>query len=164
MREKAFYRQLFKASLRIGDEVLRWKKMNRSSASPGQCMALISVATSAVLAVVKIAVGISAGSTSVVADGLESAGDVLASAFVFLGFAMAARPADDDHPYGQGRYETITGLIIGLILFAGGVGICYRSLKNVGAVHAPPRFLRAGPLGYFPGSERGTFDGQVPRG
>jgi cation diffusion facilitator family transporter len=142
MREKAFYRQLFKASLRIGDKVLCWKKMNWSSASSGQCMALISVATSAVLAVLKIAVGISAGSTSIVADGLESAGDVLASAFVFLGFAMAARPADDDHPYGHGRYETVTGLIIGLILWA----FCYRSLKNVGAAHAPPAFYALVPL------------------
>ena len=38
---------------------------------------------------------------------------------------------------GRGRYETLTGLFVGVILFLGGVGICYRSLENAGAVHVP---------------------------
>jgi cation diffusion facilitator family transporter len=120
--------------------------MNRSSAASGKRIALISVATSAVLAVLKIAIGILAGSTSVVADGLESAGDVLASGVVLFGIAVAARPADEDHPYGHGRYETLTGLFVGLVLLAGGVGICYRSLKNVSAGHAPPASYALIPL------------------
>ena len=95
--------------------------MKASSAGAGKRVALVSVATSAVLAVMKIVVGIFAGSASVIADGFESAGDVLASAFVFFGVTIAARPADHNHPYGHGRYETITGLIVGLVLFVGGV-------------------------------------------
>lgn len=112
--------------------------MNRSNAASGKRIALISVATSASLALLKIVVGILAGSTSVIADGFESAGDVLAAAFVFFGLSVATRPPDEDHPYGHGRYETLTGLLVGLTLFLGGVGICYRSLRNIGAVHAPP--------------------------
>jgi cation diffusion facilitator family transporter len=69
---------------------------------------------------------------------MESAGDVFASGIVLFGFIIAARPADKDHPYGHGRYETLTGLLVGVILFLGGVGISYRSLQNVGALHAPP--------------------------
>jgi len=120
--------------------------MNRSSAASGKRIALISVGTSAVLAVLKIAIGIVAGSTSVVADGLESAGDVVASGVVLFGFAVAARPADEDHPYGHGRYETLTGLLVGLVLFAGGIGICYRSLKNISVIHAPPASYALIPL------------------
>ena len=104
----------------------------------GKRVALISILVSALLAVAKIVVGGLAGSTSVVADGLESAGDAIASGFVSLGFIIAARPADENHPYGHGRYETVTGFLVGIILFVGGIGISYRSLQHVGAVHAPP--------------------------
>lgn len=104
----------------------------------GKRVALASVAVSASLAVLKITVGLVGHSTAVVADGLESAGDVVASGFVLFGFAIAARPADDNHPYGHGRYETLTGLIVGIILFLGGVGICYRSLANVASTHPTP--------------------------
>src|SRR5262244_668262 len=104
----------------------------------GKRIALISMLVSGSLAVGKIVVGWFAGSTSVVADGIESAGDVFASGVVLLGFIIAARPPDANHPYGHGRYETLTGLLVGVILFLGGVGICYRSLQNVGAVHASP--------------------------
>ena len=75
----------------------------------GKRIALISILVSTSLAVAKIVVGWLAGSTSVIADGAESAGDVLASGFVFLDFIFAARPPDEDHPYGHGRYETLTG-------------------------------------------------------
>lgn len=104
----------------------------------GKRIALVSIAVSACLAIAKILIGWFAGSTSVVADGAESAGDVLASGFVFVGFILAARPPDENHPYGHGRYETLTGLVVGMILLVGGVGICYRSLRNVAEVHAPP--------------------------
>jgi cation diffusion facilitator family transporter len=109
-----------------------------SSLQIGKRIALISVLVSALLAVGKIVVGWLAGSTSVVADGVESAGDVIASAAVLLGLVIAGRPADENHPYGYGRYETLTGLLVGMILVLGGIGISYRSLQNVGAIHAPP--------------------------
>jgi cation diffusion facilitator family transporter len=104
----------------------------------GKRVALISILVSAMLAVGKIVVGWLAGSTSVVADGVESAGDAIASGFVALGFTIAARPADENHPHGHGRYETLTGFLVGVVLFVGGIGICYRSLQQVGAVHPPP--------------------------
>jgi divalent metal cation (Fe/Co/Zn/Cd) transporter len=62
----------------------------------GKRIALVSILISALLSVGKIAIGWLAGSTSVIADGLESAGDVLASGFVLLGFIAAARPADEN--------------------------------------------------------------------
>ena len=82
----------------------------------GQEVAVASMIVSGTLAVVKIVTGLMAGSTSVVADGLESAGDVFASGLVFLGLTVAAKPPDWNHPYGHGRAETITGMGVGLIL------------------------------------------------
>lgn len=103
-------------------------------------MALASIGVSATLAVVKITVGIVGRSASVLADGFESAGDVVASGAVFFGFAAASRPADAEHPYGHGRYETLTGLVVGFILLLAGVAICYRSLQGLQDVHEVPAF------------------------
>ncbi len=112
----------------------------------GQKVALGGMIVSAGLAVTKIVVGLMAGSTSVVADGLESAGDVFASGLVFLGLTVAARPPDSNHPYGHGRAETLTGLMVGLMLVGAGLAISIHSLLLAGAVHAPPAAYAIWPL------------------
>jgi len=98
----------------------------------GQRVAALGMAVSAALAVVKIIAGLAGHSTAVVADGLESTSDVFASGFVFLGLTLAAIPADENHPYGHGRVETLTGLLIGLFLTAGGALISYISVQSLG--------------------------------
>jgi len=75
---------------------------------------------------------VSGHSTAVVADGLESAADVIASGFVLFGLTLAAKPADENHPYGHGRVETLTGLLIGLVLMGGGALISWNSIRLVG--------------------------------
>ena len=99
---------------------------------------LLGIAASVTLASANIVVGLLTHSTSVVATGLEFAGDVLASSIVLVGMRAAARPADENHPYGHGRFETISALSVGVILALGGVMICYQSLQAIGARHGPP--------------------------
>src|ERR1051325_7054754 len=103
----------------------------------GQRVAIGGMIVSGVLAVVKIAAGLWGHSTAVVADGLESAADVFASGFVLLGLTLAAIPADENHPYGHGRVEILSGLLIGLVLTAGGAVICYGSLDRIGRSSQP---------------------------
>lgn len=117
-----------------------------SRADIGKRIALISIAVSAILSIAKIIIGLLAHSTAVVADGAESAGDFVASTFVFVGFVLAAKSADEQHPYGYGRYETLTGLAVGLILVLGGVGICYRSIAGIGGSHDIPAIYGIWPL------------------
>jgi cation diffusion facilitator family transporter len=112
----------------------------------GQKVALGGMIVSSGLAVVKIVTGLMAGSTSVVADGLESAGDVLASGLVFLGLTLAAKPADWNHPYGHGRAETLTGLLVGVMLFGAGVAISLNALLGAGEVHQSPAAYAIWPL------------------
>ncbi len=112
----------------------------------GKRVALASMIASGMLAIIKVIVGLLGGSISVVADGLESAGDVMASGVVMLGFVIAARPADEDHPYGHGRFETLTGLTVGFILIAGGIGISFNSLRTAGEIHEPPAHYAIWPL------------------
>jgi len=103
----------------------------------GQRVALAGMVVSGALAVAKIVAGAMGHSTAVVADGCESASDVVASGFVLLGLTLAAKPADENHPYGHGRVETLTGLLIGLVLAVGGALICYSSLERLGRPHQP---------------------------
>ncbi len=112
----------------------------------GQKVALGGMIVSGGLAVVKIVTGIMAGSISVVADGLESVGDVLASGLVFLGLTVAAKPPDWNHPYGHGRAETLTALLVGLTLVSAGVAISVHALLAVGEAHRPPAAYAIWPL------------------
>ncbi len=103
----------------------------------GQRVAATGMLVSGALAVIKIAAGLTGHSTAVVADGLESAADVIASGFVLFGLTLAAKPADANHPYGHGRVETLTGLLIGLVLLGGGALISWNSIRRVGQPHEP---------------------------
>lgn len=109
-------------------------------------MAVAGIVVSAALAASNIVIGWIANSTSVVATGFEFAGDVLASTIVLVGMSVAARPADKNHPYGHGRFETLAAFMVGMILATAGVTICYQSLQSVGARHAPPGISAAGAL------------------
>ncbi len=118
-----------------------------------------SLAASAVLATVKISVGLSAGSTAVVSDGVESATDCVTSGLVLLGLWIAAKPSDSDHPYGHGRFEILTGLTIGVLLAVVGTGICLQSLNQRNAAHPLaayaiwPLILSIGVKGFFASSK-----------
>ena len=109
-------------------------------------VAFASMLVSGLLAVTKIVIGAMAHSTSVVADGMESAGDVLASGIVLFGIIVAAKPPDENHPYGHGRFEILAALAVGAMLSAAGTGICIRSLDRLGEIHPPPAFYGIWPL------------------
>lgn len=109
-------------------------------------LALASIFISAGLAAAKIIVGLKANSTAVVSDGMESAGDVLSSGLVLFGLVMAAKPPDADHPYGHGRLETLTGLVVGMILIVAGVLISFRSMQRAFEVQHSPALFAIWPL------------------
>jgi cation diffusion facilitator family transporter len=112
----------------------------------GQRVAVAGMLVSGALAVIKIVAGLAGHSTAVVADGLESAADVIASGFVLFGLTIAARPADENHPYGHGRVETLTGLVIGFVLTGGGALISWASLHRLGQPSEPLAAFVLGPL------------------
>jgi cation diffusion facilitator family transporter len=95
---------------------------------------------SGLLAALKITVGLLAGSAAVVSDGVESAADVLASGIVLFGLLLAAKPPDQEHPYGHGRFETLSGLAVGLMLGITGAGICFGAAKALHNPVAPAAF------------------------
>jgi cation diffusion facilitator family transporter len=107
----------------------------------GRVVALAGIGASALLAALNISVGLYVESSSVFATGVEFAGDVLASAVVLLGLIVAGKPADENHPYGHGRIESLAAFVVGLILVAGGIGVGWNALRAVGDHHPPPSSL-----------------------
>jgi cation diffusion facilitator family transporter len=112
----------------------------------GQRIALGGMVVSGALAVAKIVTGWVAHSNSVLADGFESAGDVVASGVVLLGLTVAARPPDENHPYGHGRAETLTGLLVGLMLAGAGAAISFHALHSAAAPGPGPASYAIWPL------------------
>src|SRR5580698_7625951 len=101
-------------------------------------LAILGMAVSGLLAILKITVGWFAHSAAVSADGFESATDVFTSGLVLVGLILAARPADENHPYGHGRVEILIGLLLGFILVCAGAGIAWHGLTGSGAeTHVP---------------------------
>ncbi len=74
-----------------------------------------------VLAVGKMALGSLAGSRALIADGVHSLSDLITDGVVLIGVRASRRPADDGHAFGHGRYETISALIVGVVLLGAGL-------------------------------------------
>ena len=70
----------------------------------------------------KLTAGLLSRSQGMIADGLNSAGDVFASLVTLLGARAAGRPEDDDHPFGHGKAEYIASLAISLSMLAVALG------------------------------------------
>lgn len=64
----------------------------------------------------KLMAGIFSGAISVIADAFNNLSDAASSIITIIGFKLADKPADNDHPYGHGRYEYLSGLLIALLI------------------------------------------------
>jgi len=92
---------------------------------------LIGLASNVVLAVIKIAGGILGNSYALMADGIENTLDIFSSAVVLGGLKISAMPADECHPYGHGKAESLGAMIISLILLLAGIGIAIKSIIEI---------------------------------
>jgi cation diffusion facilitator family transporter len=92
----------------------------------------------AALALVKGAAGVLGNSFALVADAVESLGDILGSLVVWSGLRVSAQDADPEHPYGHGKAEPIAAAAVGLMLVLAGAGIVFRAIQWMLRPHAVP--------------------------
>ena len=110
----------------------------RPGSHPGIRAAQVGLLVNALLAAAKLAAGIVGNTYALVADAVESAADIVASLVVWGGIAVAARPADEDHPYGHGKAESLAaGLVAGLLVLAA-VGIAIEAVREIRPPHQVP--------------------------
>jgi len=92
---------------------------------------LIGSAVDFLLGVVKILVGLSAHSQALIADGLHSLSDLATDFVVLYAAKHSHREADEDHPYGHGRIETLTTVGLGITLIGVAFGIGYDAARRM---------------------------------
>lgn len=92
---------------------------------------LIGVATNVLLSVMKAIVGMLANSIAVVLDAVNNLSDALSSVITIVGIKLARRKPDKKHPFGHGRIEYFSGIIIAGLVFAAGVVSLVESVKKI---------------------------------
>ena len=90
-----------------------------------------SIAGNLVLTLLKGTFGFLINSISLMADAAHSASDILSSMVVLIGFSLARRKPDKEHPHGHGRIEYLAGLAIALLLIAAGAVFFYNAYQRV---------------------------------
>ncbi|MGH7602450.1 MAG: cation diffusion facilitator family transporter [Gemmatimonadaceae bacterium] len=94
--------------------------------------------TNSVLVLVKFIAGIVGHANALVADAVESSADIFSSLIVWMGLSIAARPADEDHPYGHGKAEPIAAAVVSLMLLGAAVGISVLAIREIRRPHHLP--------------------------
>jgi len=92
----------------------------------------------AVLVLVKLFAGIVGHANALVADAVESSADIFSSMIVWMGLSIAARPADEDHPYGHGKAEPLAAAVVSLMLLGAAVGISVLAIREIRIPHHLP--------------------------
>ena len=99
--------------------------------------------TNIVLFVIKLIIGIFAGSMAIISDAINNLTDLISCVVSLFGFKLANKPADEDHPYGHERIEYITGMIVSFIIIAVGIVLGYTSIKSLINKDIDPTFTIA---------------------
>lgn len=88
---------------------------------------LVAIVTNAALAIGQVIIGLFANAFSLVADAAHTLSDLVTDLLVLLAGRKGSDPADTDHPYGHGRIETVTTLVLGAVLAGVGIGFLWSS-------------------------------------
>ncbi len=83
----------------------------------GKVAGVVGICTNVLLAAFKLLVGFLSGSVAITADGFNNLSDAFSAIITVVGFKMAAKPADKEHPYGHARIEYLAALCVGIIIF-----------------------------------------------
>ena len=106
--------------------------------------------SNSLLLVAKLVAGFAMGSASVISEGIHSSVDLLASLIAFLSIRAAVKPADEEHEFGHGKIENISGSIEALLIFMAAGLIIYQAIKKI-TVGTPVERLDLG-IGLMAGS------------
>jgi cation diffusion facilitator family transporter len=90
-----------------------------------------SVASNTLLVVLKLIVGFWTGSVSVLSEALHSATDLLAAGITFLSVRVSDLPPDEEHPYGHGKIENLSGMAEALLIFFAAAYIVYEAVRKL---------------------------------
>ena len=97
----------------------------------GVVSGIFGIITNIILFLIKFIIGIIANSVTIMADAFNNLSDSGSCIVTILGFKLANKPADKEHPYGHARYEYITGIIISLLILSMGAIFAKTSVEKI---------------------------------
>ena len=97
----------------------------------GRNAGIIGTITNLLLAGGKLTVGILSMSMSIIADALNNFSDSISSIITLIGFKLAKKPADADHPFGHARFEYISSLIVAVVIMFVGFELAKSSIEKI---------------------------------
>ncbi len=93
--------------------------------------AFLSFSSNALLMMLKVAIGLAFGSIAVLGDGVNSAEDVFASGIAFFTVRLALQPADEEHPYGHGKAESLAAMSQAALIAGGAVFVTIAAVRRL---------------------------------
>ena len=108
----------------------------------GLAASAVGVLVNALLFALKLVAGIISGSVAIAADAVNNLSDASSSIISLIGFKLASKPADEEHPYGHGRYEYLSALLVAVMILAIGLNLLLSSARRI----ISPEEVRVGAL------------------
>lgn len=97
----------------------------------GRLAGVVGIICNIILCIFKIAAGIITGSIAIMADGVNNLSDAGSSVITLIGFRLSGKAADDDHPFGHGRMEYVTALVVSIIILLIGFNLGKSSIEKI---------------------------------
>jgi cation diffusion facilitator family transporter len=99
--------------------------------SPKSRAAAVSVVSNSTLVLLKLAVGFLSGSVGIISEAIHSANDLLASLIAWVSVTTSDKAADEEHPYGHGKVEAISGAIEAALIIVAAIWIVVEAVKRI---------------------------------
>jgi len=106
--------------------------------------ARLSIFSNLFLIIIKISAGIVTGSVSILSEAIHSGIDLIASGIAFFAVKISSKAPDKKHPYGHGKFENISGVIEGILIFVAAFWIIYEAVHKLVEPTEISYFLLAG--------------------
>lgn len=91
----------------------------------------VGIICNLILCILKFTSGILVSSIAIIADAFNNLSDAISSIVTFVGFKMSNKPADKQHPFGHGRFEYISGLIVSMTIIFMGIELIKSSIERI---------------------------------
>lgn len=112
-----------------------------STVETGLRLSRLALVINALLAGVKIATGVLGNSYVLIADGIESTADIFSSVVVWGGLRVAVIPADENHPFGHGKAESVASVFVSMLLLGAALLIAVQSVHEILTPHRSPAWF-----------------------
>jgi cation diffusion facilitator family transporter len=94
-------------------------------------VARLSIFSNSLLIILKVITGVLSGSVSIISEAIHSGIDLLAAIIAFFAVKISDKPADENHPYGHGKFENISAVIEAVLIFVAAGWIIYEAIEKV---------------------------------